>query len=107
MQVGCTGVLEQSSAAATGNPLGSLSGFYAWPSFGLIVLVNCPERERLAGAVSDALRRIIEIALRQHMAVKTSTFEAQAIDQEFAEAVREKERRLGALAEHEREHGCG
>ena len=72
-----------------------------------MVLVNCPERERLAGAVSDALRRIIEVALRQHMAVKTSTSEAQLISQEFAEAVGEKERRLGALDEHEREHGCG
>lgn len=68
--------------------------------------VDCPERERLAGAVTEALMRIIDITLRQHLAVKTSAFEAQAIDPEFAEAAGEKERRLGALAEHEREHGC-
>ena len=50
--------------------------------------------------------RIIEITLRQHMAIKSSAFEAQAIDLEFAEAVGEKQRRLAALAEHEREHAC-
>lgn len=68
--------------------------------------MDCPERERLAGAVTEALMRIVEITLRQHMAIKTSAFEAQAIDQEFAEAAGEKQRRLGALAEHERKHGC-
>ncbi len=68
--------------------------------------MTCPERERLAGAVTEALKRVIEIALRQHMAVKTSTLLTQMIDQELAEAVREKERWLGALAEHERRHGC-
>jgi len=51
--------------------------------------------------------RIIETALRQHMAVKSSASEACLFDQEFAAAVGEKERRLGALLEHEREHGCG
>ena len=50
--------------------------------------------------------RIIDITLRQHMAIKISAFEAQAIDREFVEAVDEKQRRLAALAEHEREHEC-
>ena len=68
--------------------------------------MDCPERERLAGAFTQALMRIIEISLRQHMAVKSSGSAAVALDQEFAEAVGEKERRLGALIEHEREHGC-
>jgi hypothetical protein len=69
-------------------------------------IVNCPERERLVAAVAEILKQIIQIALRQRTALKSSSYTAYLLDQEFAEAVGEKERRLGALLEHEREHGC-
>ncbi|HEY1242511.1 MAG TPA: hypothetical protein VGF16_18245 [Bryobacteraceae bacterium] len=68
--------------------------------------MNCPERERLVAAVAEILKQIIQIALRQRTALKSSSYTAYLLDQEFAEAVGEKERRLGALLEHEREHGC-
>lgn len=81
--------------------------FHSRAVFRLNGTVDCPERERLVGAFTETLMRIIETALRQHMAVKSSASEACLFDQEFAAAVGEKERRLGALLEHEREHGCG
>lgn len=69
--------------------------------------MNCPEQERLVAEVVEALRQIIQIALRQRTALKSNSYGAYILDQEFAEAVGEKERRLGALLEHERGHGCG
>ena len=73
---------------------------------GLMDIVNCPERERLVAEVVESLRQIIQVALRQRTALKTNSYAAYILDQEFADAVGEKERRLGALLEHEREHGC-
>ena len=69
-------------------------------------IVNCPERERLNTEVVEALRQIIQIALRKRTALKSNSYAAYLLDQEFADAVGEKERRLGALLEHERGHGC-
>jgi hypothetical protein len=68
--------------------------------------VTCPERERLAGQLAEVMKQIIQIALRQRTALKTSGRAAYFLDQEFVEAVGEKERLLGALVEHEQEHGC-
>lgn len=70
-------------------------------------IVNCPERERLVAEVVESLRQIIQIALRQRTALKSNSYAAFLLDREFADAVGEKERRLGALIEHERGHGCG
>jgi len=63
-------------------------------------MVDCAERERLIAEVVDTLKQIIQISLRQRTALKSSSYSAYLLDQEFAEAVGEKERRLGALLEH-------
>ena len=67
---------------------------------------ECTERERLVANVITAMEKIIDIILEQRRELKNSGQSACVLDGHFGEAVGEKERALGALCEHEKEHGC-
>ncbi len=69
--------------------------------------MGCPERDRLAEAVNDSLERIVKLTQEQLVVFRKGVLRRfEDLDRELEHAVGEKERRVGALREHEREHGC-
>jgi len=67
----------------------------------------CETKSNLMQAAEDTLERLIRLARFQREALESgSEGTAAAIDQELEQTFGEKERRLGALYEHTREHGC-
>jgi len=66
----------------------------------------CPERERLAAEVIAVMGELIDILLQQRRALRASGNVASLLDADFGKAVGAKERAIGALCEHEKEHGC-
>lgn len=67
---------------------------------------KCEERHRLLADVTRTIERLIDILLDQQRAVKIDGSSACSFDGVFGVAVGEKERAIGALCEHEHEHGC-
>jgi hypothetical protein len=69
--------------------------------------MDCPERDTLMRDVSLALSNIVNIT-RQHLQVLFGDDEAalMRLDRELENAVDEKERVLGALHQHRKQHGC-
>jgi hypothetical protein len=69
--------------------------------------MDCPERDGLVRDVSLALNNIVTIT-RQHIQVLYGDDEAalMRLDRELENALDEKERLLGALQEHRKQHGC-
>lgn len=68
--------------------------------------VRCDVRERLVADVIRTVELLIDVLLNQQRALKLSGSSAGVMDKNFTELVGEKERALGALCEHEKEHGC-
>ena len=66
----------------------------------------CPERERLAAAVREILRHIAVITQDQFVAFNCNKPSFYLLDRDLELAVGEKERRVGALRQHEKDHGC-
>ncbi len=69
--------------------------------------MDCAERDRLMGDVSLALSNIVNIT-RQHIQVMYGDDEAtlMRLDRDLENAVGEKDRLLGALHQHQKQHGC-
>lgn len=67
---------------------------------------ECAERHRLLADVIRSIERLIEILLDQQRALKISGASASLLDGDFGAAAGEKERAVGGLCEHEKEHGC-
>jgi len=72
------------------------------------VPVDCPERDKLKADASHALQDIVEFAKRLLAAVNSADDPASLtpLDKDLENAVGEKERAFGALAQHRKEHGC-
>ncbi len=68
--------------------------------------MDCPERERLAADVNRVLGRITEIAEQQRAALNVSSASFYCLDRDLELAVGDKERAIGALRQHQKEHGC-
>lgn len=68
--------------------------------------VKCEERQRLLADVTRTIERLIDILLDQQRALNMSGASALVFEEDFGLRVGEKERAIGALCEHEREHGC-
>jgi hypothetical protein len=67
----------------------------------------CETKERLRDKAQDLLGSLSDIARAQREALKNDAqHTVAALDQEFERLFGEKERTLGALYEHEKEHGC-
>jgi hypothetical protein len=69
---------------------------------------SCPLRDRLAADVDEVLQQIVNITSNLRTAFQNrdrSLFEH--LDQQLELAIGQKERSIGALREHKKEHGCG
>ena len=66
----------------------------------------CPERERLLEDARRATDTVIDLLLRQRRALRGSGQLACLFDDDLGKAIGAKERAIGALCEHEKEHGC-
>lgn len=67
---------------------------------------GCPERSRLAAEVDEVLGRIVDLIRQQRQVVSSDRSKFHALDRELELAIGEKERCIGALRQHEKEHGC-
>lgn len=68
---------------------------------------RCPVEERLAKTVSAILTHLIEITTAQLQAFREHRDEdLSRLDKELENTFGEKERTIGALDEHRKEHGC-
>jgi len=70
--------------------------------------VDCPERDKLKADASRALQDIVGFAKRLLPAINSEDDPASLtpLDKDLENAVGEKERAFGALAQHRKEHGC-
>jgi hypothetical protein len=66
----------------------------------------CAEREALKANVSAALHDIIGFSDRLLSALETDESIPLALDKDLETFVGVKERALGALAQHRKDHGC-
>jgi hypothetical protein len=68
---------------------------------------ECPKREALVDETQHTLMRLAELARRQADALRTGADNlVMALDKEIENTLGEKERTLGALQQHRKEHGC-
>jgi hypothetical protein len=68
---------------------------------------RCPVEKRLAEAVSSVLTQLVELTTAQLRAFQEHReAEVSRLDKELEMTVGEKERAIGRLDEHRREHGC-
>ena len=70
--------------------------------------VDCPERDKLNAEAMRALKDIIEFTDRMMQALRAKEPGASltSLDKDLENAVGAKERAFGALAQHQKEHGC-
>ncbi|HTU33964.1 MAG TPA: hypothetical protein VMF66_09195 [Candidatus Acidoferrum sp.] len=67
----------------------------------------CKEHEELQAAVIEILERLVAIATEQLRAFhENDESRFKALDKALELAVGEKERRIGAVRQHEADHGC-
>jgi hypothetical protein len=66
----------------------------------------CDEREALKAKVSRALHDIIEFSDKLLSALEANESIPLAVDKDLETFVGVKERALGALAQHRKDHGC-
>lgn len=68
---------------------------------------QCPEFERLQSEVREILQKLTELTTDQLHAFQTNDRARFArLDKELEHTVGEKERAIGAMAQHASEHGC-
>ena len=70
-------------------------------------MANCPERDRLRGDIESVLGNIAQVTmllLELFRALDSEKYEA--LDKELELTVGEKERAIGALRQHLKDHGC-
>jgi hypothetical protein len=68
---------------------------------------SCPQRSKLAAALDEILGHLVNLTRSQREAFqRRDEAEFGRLDRELENAIGEKERRVGALNQHEREHGC-
>ena len=68
---------------------------------------DCPERSRLSAKVNEILQELVELTKTQHEAF-TSRDDAvfMRLDKTLELTIGRKERSIGALRQHQQEHGC-
>ena len=68
---------------------------------------HCARRDELIAEVQGHLIRLAELARQEVELVAEGSNNAwRAVDKEIENVIGEKERSLGALVEHRKEHGC-
>ena len=67
----------------------------------------CPRQQEIMEELQEHLMRLAALAREEAEAVRTGSENLwMAIDKQIESELGEKERALGALKEHRREHGC-
>ena len=67
----------------------------------------CAEGTRLAAAVDEILRHLVELTRTQREVFqRRDDAEFARLDRELEQTVGEKERRVGALNQHRKDHRC-
>lgn len=67
----------------------------------------CKEHQELQAAVIEILQKVVAIATEQLRAFREDDrTRFKALDEALELAVGEKERRIGAVRQHEADHGC-
>lgn len=67
----------------------------------------CKEHDALQAAVVEILQKLLAIATEQLRAFQEDDrIRFKALDEALELAVGEKERRIGAVRQHEADHGC-
>ena len=67
----------------------------------------CAERDQLKASATRALQDIVEFTSRLLKALTTEPpVSLTPLDKDLENAVGEKERAFGALAQHRKDHGC-
>jgi hypothetical protein len=70
------------------------------------VVTPCSERDRLEATVLGCLKDINNFSDKLRAAIKAGDGNMSSFDTDLENAVGAKERGLGALTQHRREHGC-
>ena len=69
--------------------------------------MNCPEYARLESEVEQALANLAQVTTLQLDLFRARSFNrVMRVDKELENLVGEKERAIGALRQHVREHNC-
>jgi hypothetical protein len=68
--------------------------------------MDCPEKGKLIEAARQSLDKIRKLTDIQYGAVNSYGDAIDSLDQDLENALGEKERRLGALKQHRKDHGC-
>ncbi len=69
--------------------------------------MNCAERDQLTERAMQVLHEIVEITKEQIAVLRAGDErKMQQLDKELEQAVGRKERTLGALNQHQTDHGC-
>lgn len=72
-----------------------------------MAIERCAEHEELEGTVIEILRKVSAIATEQLRAFQENDRDRfKALDKALELTIGEKERRIGALRQHEVDHGC-
>lgn len=70
--------------------------------------MECARRDELTEKSQKAIQKIIDISQRSRAALGLGDESLmRQLDQELEMTMGEKERALGALRQHQQEHGCG
>ena len=81
--------------------------YYSSPEVESVVRDICGRRAKLAQAVQEILQRIADLTKAQlETFQRRDETELMRLDKELENAMGLKERSIGALREHEKEHGC-
>lgn len=68
---------------------------------------QCEDKLKLMDQAQEALASICELVTQQRQALRAGADNTvDALDKRLEHLMGEKERRLGALRQHEKEHGC-
>jgi hypothetical protein len=68
---------------------------------------SCPKNVELTNAVNSILAKIVELTTAQLTAFQNGQHaEMMRLDKQLENAIGEKERSIGALSEHRKEHAC-
>jgi HAMP domain-containing protein len=67
---------------------------------------NCPERDAISNSIQEVLNAMARLSHKLADAVSSGDPNEKTLDDEIERLMAEKERLLGALHQHRREHKC-
>jgi hypothetical protein len=68
--------------------------------------MHCEERSRLSADVRKVLQKVVHLTQEEMRTFERDLPKFHEVDRELEHAIGEKERLIGALRQHENDHGC-